>query len=234
MIENIPLELIKRPQWVIASPSKVPISPKTGGPASVTRSDSWASFEEAKAALTDAKPLIGFVLTDDDPYTIIDLDEPKSEANASAHRSICTTFADTYQETSQSGRGMHIVCRGAVKSFRRNQVEVYSTKRYMIFTGQSNGLPIIDKQMALDALAVNLDEDEAQSDQALLYMASAAKNGDKFNRLCAGNWEGSYPSQSEADQALISILCFYTDDDQQVIRIFQHDRTRRKRQVRQG
>ena len=58
------------------------------------------------------------------------------------------------------------------------------------------------------------------SDNTLMTRAINAANADKFNRLCAGEWKGEYPSQSEADLALVSILCFYTDDDAQVARIF--------------
>jgi putative DNA primase/helicase len=58
------------------------------------------------------------------------------------------------------------------------------------------------------------------SDAEIIKIASRAANGSKFQRLFRGEWQGDYPSQSEADFALVSILIFYTQDFDQVVRIF--------------
>jgi primase-polymerase (primpol)-like protein len=51
--------------------------------------------------------------------------------------------------------------------------------------------------------------------------ASGAANGQKFSKLWAGEWQGSYPSQSEADAALCSILAFYVGPDtERIDRLF--------------
>lgn len=58
-------------------------------------------------------------------------------------------------------------------------------------------------------------------DGALIERATRANNGGKFRALLAGDWEGQgYPSQSEADTALCSILAFWTRDPAQIDRVF--------------
>jgi putative DNA primase/helicase len=47
----------------------------------------------------------------------------------------------------------------------------------------------------------------------LLMKARSARNGAAFARLFAGNWEGDYASQSEADMALCCHLAFWTGRD---------------------
>jgi hypothetical protein len=59
-----------------------------------------------------------------------------------------------------------------------------------------------------------------EQDHNLIKIAARAKNGEKFKSLARGEWEGKYPSQSEADLALCNIVAFYTDDVAQVARIF--------------
>ncbi len=56
-------------------------------------------------------------------------------------------------------------------------------------------------------------------DDNLLRMAMGAKNAAKFNALWSGDFN-SYPSQSEADHALIALLAFYTPSNEQVRRMF--------------
>ena len=57
------------------------------------------------------------------------------------------------------------------------------------------------------------------SDSEIIDIASRAKNSDKFKSLYNGCITG-YPSQSEADQALCSLIAFYTQDSKQIDSIF--------------
>lgn len=57
------------------------------------------------------------------------------------------------------------------------------------------------------------------SDSDIIEIASNASNGSKFNRLFSGDDSG-YASHSEADQALCSMLAFYTKDHSQIDSIF--------------
>ncbi|MBV1889164.1 MAG: hypothetical protein KUG67_02855, partial [Proteobacteria bacterium] len=123
------------------------------------------------------------------------------------------------------------VVKGSIpKGVNRDTVEMYSTQRYMICTGNVlKDLPIIECQEALDILfnemnskviSVELNETaETQSDEDIVAMATAADNGGKFLSLYQGDMTG-YPSQSEADLALVSILAFYTQSNEQCRRIF--------------
>lgn len=223
----IPEELRALPQWVCAGSDKVPIDPKTRRPADVTDPSTWGTYEQAVAA---GYPHVGFVLTEQDPYTIIDLDAPRDLADQQRQHKILEAF-NTYVEWSQSGRGLHIICRGSVpRGVRRDRVEVYSSARYMICTGRVyRNIGIRDCQEMLDRLFAEMnptpaaelrDGESVLSDRGLVDMAMRASNADKFNRLCAGEWQGEYPSQSEADFALLSILAFYTQDNEQVRRLF--------------
>ncbi len=237
MLSNIPLELRSLAQWVVASgipntdgkPNKEPLNPRTGKKASVTDPSSWGTFEEAEAS---PHPLKGFVLSATDPFTIIDLDEPANEEQAARHSKLLETFP-TYSEVSQSGNGIHVICRGKVPhGVRRDKIEMYSSGRYMICTGQVHtASAVTDCQDLLDALfekmndaglaTVQLEQhDNTEDDETVLQRANRATNSRKFVQLWDGDWQADWPSQSEADFALLSMLCFYTDDNAQVRRLF--------------
>jgi hypothetical protein len=57
-------------------------------------------------------------------------------------------------------------------------------------------------------------------DDLIVGKASLASNGDKFVRLFHGADLTGYPSQSEADLALCCLLAFYTQDPDQLARLF--------------
>jgi hypothetical protein len=227
MLNNIPEELRERPQWVVAYKNKEPINPRTGRSASPTDSTTWATFEEAVQV---GAMHVGFVLTDEDPYSIIDLDAPFTDEQKARHQRILSVFP-SYTEVSQSGQGLHIVVRGSIPhGTRRDRVELYSSQRYMIFTGRVlKNLPVTDQQETLTMLfeemqstaerTLLVEEDEVYTDATIVERAINATNGDKFTALCNGDLSG-YPSQSEADFALLTILCFYSKSNQQVRRLF--------------
>lgn len=235
MRQNIPPELRALKQWVVSGASKIPFNPRTGAVASPTDPNTWGSFEEA---VNSGAPNIGFVLTADDPYCIIDLDDkpskPATPEQKARHQQILAHF-DSYTELSTSStedhKGYHIVVKGSIPSgVNRDGVEMYSSLRYIIMTGNVvKALPIADHyQPTLDAMygqmkpeeTVELMEvEEVTDDRDIVEMAMAASNADKFNALCAGEIN-DYPSQSEADLALLSIFAYYSRSDEQVRRLF--------------
>jgi hypothetical protein len=224
----VPREMRSLDQWCCSTAdSKVPIDAKTGNAAAVNDPSTWSSYTRAVEA---GYPFVGFVLSDSDPFTIIDLDPPDTKEQEDRHAKIIAAL-DSYTEVSKSGRGVHIIVTGSIpKGVRRDKVEIYSSHRYMITTGKSIGdRPIANRQRLLDIMFREMDttatvelveEDEVISDEEVVEMAMSASNADKFNRLCRGEWQGEYSSQSDADFALLAIIAYYTRSNSQVRRLF--------------
>lgn len=161
--EAIPEELRNYNNWICwrAEPdprkddpahiSKKPIDPKTGGLASSTDSSTWTDFDTAVSA-SEKFSGIGFVFTDS-PFFGVDIDKRGDDIRA--YRSgdmnnIIGTFISTlcsYTELSQSGNGIHIICRGSLPEGRRRKgnVEMYDTGRFFVMTGNPLGnYPVSD------------------------------------------------------------------------------------------
>lgn len=245
MFDNIPDEIKGYPQWCIwryeerqsEKPTKVPYSARTGRLASVTDSNTWATFEEAKNAhRLSGYDGIGFILTENDPFTFIDLDDTKGDVVALEHQLKIYNEFDSYAERSPSGTGLHIIIKAKIPAGRRKQyVEIYSDRRYMTMTGNVyRNKPIGEyhalantlwSQMAL-SFAHNLvysgAAPETERDENIISKMINAENGVKAKALLVGNWHEYYPSQSEADFALINIISFYTQNKTQIIRIFRN------------
>lgn len=235
--ENIPEELRYVPQWCIAAPDKSPYS-ISGHRASVTNPSGWADWHSVSltAANWGNGSGIGFVLSEDDQFTCIDLDVKDDTPPDSLERfyKIIQSF-DSYTERSRSGKGFHVWIKGKVGAgCRRDGVEVYSQQRFIICTGDVVvNKPVEHRQDLLDMLVneiraaarttvVDLVETEAELPDAEVWAtATTAANADKFIALCEGNWESlGYTSQSEADLSLLSMLCFYSKSNEQVRRMF--------------
>lgn len=244
---NIPAELKALRQWVSVDmsinpdtghPSKRPMDANTGYPADVMNPATWATFEKASSLNAP----IGFVFSTSDPYAIIDLDnkphKPATPAQLTLHNQILTGI-ESYIERSISGSGYHVVIRGSVPhGINYGNVELYSSGRYMIFTGDVvKAMPIDDYDEAINNMFNQMSElrekvkrvsttelvqvESHLEDGDLFTIGSEAVNGDKFNQLCAGNWQQyGFPSQSEADLALMSMFAFYSKDNEQCKRVF--------------
>ena len=239
MLNNIPVEMKALRQWVCfryetlanGKQTKIPVT-ITGHSASVTDSATWIDFNSA-AQHSNKFDGIGFVLTEADPFCIIDLDNkphaPCTPEQLARHQKIYEMF-DSYTEYSTSGTGIHIIVKGRIPAgVHRDNVEVYSSARYMVCTGNVlRNAPIQDYQELLSMLygemrpqqtSQLLELESAADDNQIVDMAINAVNSEKFNALCSGDMTG-YPSQSEADFALLAIIAFYTQSNEQVRRIF--------------
>lgn len=243
MFLNIPEELRNIPNWLVwkfenldqPKPTKVPYDAKNGKLASVSRSETWSTFEQAVAAVPYCSG-IGFVLTSDIGFSCIDLDYTGDLELQTKQRLIEEAF-NSYSEISPSGKGLHIWVKGTVPSGRRRgPIEVYSTGRYMTMTGQTYRNNVIQEnpellhqlwaEMETSSVTIDTttDKDQLQDDGEIYEVAANAVNGEKFAALYSGDWEQFYPSQSEADFALVDMLAFYTQNRVQITRMFRNSK----------
>lgn len=253
-LEQVPGELQALRQWIIwryettaqGRPTKVPYSPITGRKAAVDQPSDWADWQTANIALAQSGYSgLGFVLTANDPYTFIDLDDASAKFQGdklatvtSFQKEVYRRLSATYCEYSPSGKGLHIIVRGAVPTGKRKDaVEVYSSLRYMTMTGNAlvPGAPIIDARFddlmwlwqalggndaVTAAPAFAGTQEDIETDQTIIERGFNAVNGERFAKLWYGQWPDMFPSQSEADFALVDMLAFYTSSVPQIKRLF--------------
>jgi putative DNA primase/helicase len=225
-------------------PTKVPYSIR-GGRASSTNPKTWAPFGDVVVyAEENRMDGIGFVFTEDDPYTGIDLDkcrDPETGEVATWARKIVAAL-DSYTEVSPSGTGLHIFIKGTLPgpNNRKGPVEMYESRRYFTLTGaRLDGTPteIYERQDVLERLYQHVFENGKPGeagianghtprpmdvgDDELVALARRAKNGEKFSRLWRGDTSEYGGDESRADLAFCSLLAFWTDGDtERMDRIF--------------
>jgi len=243
---NIPIELKSLKQWVAWSLvkrdgkfTKLPINPLTGDLAKTNDPSTWGTFKQAESAGSRLSG-IGFVFTKNDPYVGIDLDGHID--------SDVIKWFDSYTEYSQSGKGVHIIVKGLVGRGRKNsRYEIYDRGRFFIFTGNLlNNKSICECQDKIDSFIAEIfPEAKKNNDSSVIDLSSWLKpvsqdsiidlirnshQAGKFEPLWSGSIEG-YPSQSEADMALLSILRFWTggSKDQSIQLFSQSGLGRRKK-----
>lgn len=243
-----------------AKPTKVPYCPQWGTRAAVDNPGTWGSFEDAaqrgpflereivvKATGFDAEGRrifpspsetgvhgIGFVLTKDDPYAFIDLDDTKGNADQLARQQRIFTEFQSYSERSPSGSGLHVIVKGSVdRGRKRDNIEVYSSLRYMTMTGDVyRDTPITEQQELLTLLWSQMggaaqihqygqNAEQKEEDAVIVGKALSALNGDKFARLMNGDIDTDHGGDhSAADQAFVDIVAFYTQNREQIERIW--------------
>src|SRR5262245_47762184 len=227
---GVPEELRARPQWVAwkyvpdpnrPKPTKVPYSPLTGERARPNDPATWGTFEQALALYHQCgMGGIGYVFSAEDPYAGVDLDKCREPATGAIDpgAQLIITALNSYTEVSSSGTGVHLILRGKLRpgGRRKGRIELYDSGRYFAMTGEHRRWTprtIEPRQGELDAFhqLVWFEHNGAAplSDKEVLRLAIIAQNGAKFSRLYWGDdtsgYDG-YPSRSEADQALCSML----------------------------
>ena len=146
-------ELKKYSQWVswkVHNNTKVPINPQTGGYASVNDSATWSCYDKIR---NDSHK--GFVLTENDPLTCIDLDHcVGAHGQIRSQTTKILMYFQSYTELSPSGTGLHIWVRGQMPgAIKRKEFEFYTQSRYMTVTFRPifNCL-IVNRQKQLDVV----------------------------------------------------------------------------------
>ena len=175
-IAAFPTELVERRQWVAwrwaerpGGPTKEPINPATGRPASTKEPATWATLGAALSrAERERLAGVGFVFSADDPYAGVDLDDCRDpetgELESDAARLIQSL--DSYSEVSPSGTGVKVWVRATHpgegyksphiwESGTVGEIEMYDRSRFFTLTGQRlDGTPatINERQSQYDTL----------------------------------------------------------------------------------
>ena len=229
-------------------PTKVPYDPRTGALAKTNDPSTFSDFNTAmKAYAIGGWDGIGYRVSEG--IGAIDIDHCIREDGSlnDVAASILGIFSTAYFEKSPSGTGL----RGFFKlspdfaydktvyyiNNRKHGLEVYlpgTTNRFVTVTGDMFRAGTVARDD--DALRILLDTFMKRStrvsnktiepasyldDEGVIAHASASASGDKFKALYAGNWEEGYDSQSDADMAFVSMLCFWCGNvEEQIDRIF--------------
>jgi len=148
-MNNAPSRLRQHDKWVCwkiavrnGTPTKLPIDPNTGGLAAVDRPGSWSNYEKAKRRASADRRLagVGYVITDHDGLTGVDLDDVVDKATGTIEpwAAELLALAETYAEISPSGTGLRLWIDGKVERSIKStplRIELYVNGRYLTFTG---------------------------------------------------------------------------------------------------
>ena len=148
----IPAELKALRQWVCWQavpdparpdhPRKTPVNPMTGGGAMSNNPDTWADYD---TAVRESKKYTGIGFMFANGYFGVDIDnvdDAIEDYKNGSTDNIVAEFIGTlrsYAEYSQSGRGIHIICRGKLPAGgrRKGNVEMYDSGRFFVMTGNA-------------------------------------------------------------------------------------------------
>lgn len=244
---NFPQELQELAQWVTwraepnpgkPKPRKVLFNPLSGDYGSSTDPQSWGTFDVAcNAYLKGNYNGLGFVFSDDDPYTGVDFDNCVTGDNIEPQRLLWAQSLKSYTEKSPSNTGLHTIVRGVLPSEGRKnpklEVEMYDSARYFTVTGNPlDGTPatIHSRQKQLSTLhsevfpqhyqkTVNAAQSAqstvniSQDDQDLWNVLFRKTNGESIRKLKDGDMSGYANDHSSADMALCKQLAWVTGND---------------------
>ncbi len=239
--EGIPDEMKGLRQWVNWRQvprgnkwTKPPFQPD-GRPAKSDDPSTWSTFKDVLRSYQDGNwDGIGFVFSADDQYFGIDRDHIYDGAAPHSSRDDLIRDFGTYAETSPSGTGDHLLCRGVLPGGRtggrRGPFEVYSSGRFFTVTGhriegaattiEQNDLALarflkqhIDRPDPQPADAASLPRPPMSLDEhEILRLVRKSRIGADFEALWSGDISKYGTDQSRADLALLGYLRFYSQD----------------------
>lgn len=227
------------------SKTKVPYNPVTGYKALVNKPETFTDFNTAVSALKDYD---GLGIRVDGKTIAIDLDHCIEDGQLTKQAAdIVSHFRNTYIEKSPSGTGLRIILFVAedyvydknTYYIKNGNIEVYvagATNRFVTITGDvyleneicenMDSLEwLLNKYMKRKIPKKSSEELQVHresylTDDSVLAKAMTSKQGEKFRKLWNGD-SSDYPSNSEADLGLISILAFYCNGNrEQVDRLY--------------
>lgn len=236
-IGSIFLQLSQFPQWVCwkyverdGKPTKPPINPHNGSYANHSDSSTWGTWREAyNSYKRNGYQGIGFVFTDADPFTGIDLDDClDKDGNLSPEAAQIVAKLNSYTEISPSRTGLKIWVVGSVPEGRKfklgnGSIEIYSSMRYFTITGiHWAGTP----QVAMDAQNVLVEiYNGLPSPKQSPPPAAAGGLLDRFHlsaeMVNLANTTPVAPHRSQDDFRLIVALVGRGATDNEIIEVFQ-------------
>lgn len=240
----IPAELKRLRQWVCWQavpdparpdhPRKTPVNPMTGGGAMSNNPDTWADYD---TAVRESKKYTGIGFMFANGYFGVDIDNVEDAIEDYKNGNTDNIVAEfigtlrSYAEYSQSGQGIHIICRGKLPpgGRRKGNVEMYDSGRFFVMTGRAASeyteiadggeriKPLHEKYIGGARPKPNRGPAPVQpvslSDAEILQKAGEAKAGAVFQALYNGEWEQYFGSQSEADLSFCNRLAYWTGKD---------------------
>lgn len=247
--EHIPEELKQQKQWCVyrlvwneerKKHTKIPVDPHTGNNGKSNDESTWSDYQTALSAIEKYNCNgLGFYFKK--PYFGIDIDNIEGEIQRYLQGDIETnmmyefvTSIKSYAEYSQSGNGIHIICKGKLPGHRRRKgnVEMYDSGRFFVMTGNTvdrkynqviepseTTLKLLYNRYIGDDKIIrfnnqNVSESKIDlSESEIVQKAYESKQGAKFKVFMEGGWEAFYDSQSEADIAFANMLAFWTGRD---------------------
>lgn len=245
-LQNIPVELREYKQWLWFKKIrkkdlkgkekilKIPVSPITFKSDDWNNKEQWADFETAVNNLESSGcDGLSFVLSKDDPFVCIDLDDVQENIL----KMFQADFSDTYKEISQSGKGIHIFVKGKIEKNFNNQlekVEMYQENRCIAMTGDTHKFEnsgvgkVISKQSKLDKYYRLFAPKDSIRKKILTYQRSnSVPETDKvieimcmYNAKAKALFEGSYTSgdASKDDFGLILFLNSFTHGNAEMMK----------------
>lgn len=220
--------------------TKMPIAALTGKAASSTDASTWVPFDDAVAATRRFASIagVGFVFTPDDPFCGIDLDECIADDRVVPEAQSIIDTLNSYTEVSPSGNGVKIIVQAkkpdgvgckSTKIDGFKEIEIYDTERFFTITGRmlaDTPLHVENRQEEVLGLCRRLwplrsapkgtrrfTGGFSGSDDELIRLATAAKNGAVFERLLHGDLSDYGGDHSRADLAFCNMLAFWTGRD---------------------
>lgn len=207
-----------------------------GYPAKSNDPNTWYSFPEVmQASRNRSYSGIAFMFTVESHILFIDLDHCINE-NGELTSTATDTLArlpNAFVELSQSRTGLHLFTLGTVpKSIKTKEIEIYSHSRFCAMTGmvyrQVDQLSV--EQAGIDYLfskyktpdpvrrpSAAFGKTNLSDDRIIELIMKNPKSAQLFN----GQWEGNYPSHSEADAGLCVKIVFYAGRNAETVdRIF--------------
>lgn len=242
---SIPKELKLSRQW-LPHRKKAPIDPRTHTKAKWQKPETWRRFDQAVSyAKQNNCDGVGFVVTENDPYCFIDIDNCRNKRTGELGFGVKEIIdeLDSYAEASPSGKGVHAVVRATkpgngtstADTLWGGKLEIYDRNKFLTVTGDVIwDAPIRDAQDAIDSLYGDyFGEDGSKVGESAKTPSGSfsgdvreriekarnhSKTGKLFRKLFDHGNTSDYPSRSEADQALCGMLAYWFGCDSEQIK----------------